>query len=463
MRCLTLALRLRLFGWQCRFAGDDGVCSFINPLLPEEFQPAIALGPDLHADRVFDIDTPDMLIVDHYGLGRDFEQRFNARCTLVIDDLANRSHHADWLLDQTLGRQPGDYAGFVPADCRFMVGSEFALLKPAFAQYPPNRTGRSLKRVLISLGGTDSQGLTLRILEMWRELPVELQADVIVTRAMPFRQAVLDIARDLPNVTVHCDVASLAPLMREADLAIGAGGTTSWERCATGLPTLLIRVADNQKAVIAALVRAGAGLDLGMDDSGLAVRLTAALTEFTLNPSMLADMAVAAAKICDGFGTGRVLCALAGTVRLDDDAEVRLDVMTHAESALLFEWQTLPEIRRYARNPKPPTLSEHVRWYGSRVGSPDRIFTQVLLNNKAVGMLRLDPRDGRKTAFEVSILIDPRVQGRGAGLAALQLGRRLAPAADLWAYIMEENVASQRLFKAAGYNPVGENWHLNCA
>ncbi|MGY0554822.1 UDP-2,4-diacetamido-2,4,6-trideoxy-beta-L-altropyranose hydrolase [Vreelandella titanicae] len=300
MRCLTLAQALRHIGAECHFVcrehrgnlidfiktqdfivhrlpmPDDGSKSLSSEEINEPSHAhwlGVSWQTDAEACRAYiEALSPDWLVVDHYAIDSRWEAfvcPHNTRL-LVIDDLADRKHLSDMLLDQNLGREAEDYMALVPMCCRSFIGSEFALLRPEFAQWRDVSLARrcqsmELRKLLISLGGVDKDNVTGQVLEALKhcDLPDGCKISVIMGATAPWLNEVKVQASTLPWPTeVVVNVSDMARRMSEADLAIGAAGSTSWERCCLGLPTLMLVLADNQRAIAEALNRAGAAVFL---------------------------------------------------------------------------------------------------------------------------------------------------------------------------------------------------------
>lgn len=307
MRCLTLADELARRGAECLFVSAPGtremVPALAYPVVPPEKLPFGAA----------------LAVVDHYGLDAACEADIRSRtgAVMAIDDWPARRHHCDLLLDQTLGRTADEYRGLVPATCVTLAGAGYALLRPQFAAARPaslaRRDGR-LERILVSLGGTDPGNVTGRVLDAIAASGVAAQVDVVMGAKAPHLDAVRAGAAILPAARVLTGVEDMAALMAGADLAIGAGGTTTWERCCLGLPTLMLVIADNQRDVARQVAAAGAAWPADPES------LPEALRQLAAGPAALAAMSKAAAGICDGLGAARVADAL---IRLPSLKELR--------------------------------------------------------------------------------------------------------------------------------------------
>lgn len=261
-----------------------------------------------------ELGVADWLVVDHYAFDQRWEEGATpwAKKILAIDDLADRRHAADLLLDQTLGRTDSDYEGLVPAKCRKLLGAKFALLRPEFAEArAPALDSRShrrgVRRVLVTAGGTDPENVTGKILEAVEACGTAVFVDVVLGNGAPHIDEVKEKAARLgEHVRVLVGVANMAALMSEADLAVGAAGTTSWERCCVGLPALIVTTAENQWSIAQALDRAGAAKLLGSQDHLEVEAIRAAVMTLLDDYTSLRAMSEAAASICDGQGAARV-------------------------------------------------------------------------------------------------------------------------------------------------------------
>jgi RimJ/RimL family protein N-acetyltransferase len=278
-------------------------------------------------------------------------------------------------------------------------------------------------------------------------------------RAAPNLAKVRALAERLSlDIRVHVDVEDMAELMVPADIAIGAAGSSSFERCCMGLPSLVVVAAENQRQIAAALVNAGAAVLLGEGATLREDDVAAALRKLAGDATGRMRMSRQAAALCDGRGAARAAIALAPE-RAADGKDVTLRPATAADGAIMLEWQRHPTTRRYARNPSVPGEAEHRTWLESKLADPATLFNIVVYGNEPAGVLRLD-RIAPETAaaYEVSILIDPDKHGLGLGKAALGLAVRLVPEAELFAEVHPDNTASHSLFLGAGFRRAGGSY-----
>lgn len=268
--------------------------------------------------------APDWLIVDHYALDATWESALRpwAGQIMVIDDLANRQHECDLLLDQNYVRDPESrYAGRVPAQARILSGPAYALLRPEFAASRPAAAARgaAVRRVFVFLGGTDPDNVTGRVLEAFSHASLShLELDVVVGANNPHRPALLVQADARPGIHVHLPRPHLADLMAACDLAIGAGGTTTWERACLGLPSVVVSIAENQRGACEALAEDGLIAYAGDQAQVSGETIREAVARLLDDAGRLARMRAASFRLVDGRGVQRVLEALG--VEGGDDA-----------------------------------------------------------------------------------------------------------------------------------------------
>lgn len=340
VRCSTLAAELRRRGARVRFVCREHPSNLIDWLRQEGYEvlvlpePSCApaapatddyaawLGATEEEDAAQTLaalgrDGVDWLIVDHYGLGAGWERamRAAARRVFVIDDLPERAHDCDLLLDQNrCGDSTGRRGG-----ARVLAGPAFALLRPAFREARGAlrpRNGR-VRRILVFFGGSDPSRQTEKALEALAGLGRDdIAIDVIVGQVSERLDAIEALCAGRRNVAVHRNVKNMEALLAAADLALGACGATSWERCCLGLPAIAVSIAENQIAIGRQLAAKRAAIYLGAADTVSGAAWGRALGQVLARPRLLARMAQRGLALADGAGTRRVAAALTGTLAI---------------------------------------------------------------------------------------------------------------------------------------------------
>lgn len=260
----------------------------------------------------------DWLIVDHYALDRRWERfmRPHIRKIMVIDDLADRAHDCDILLDQNYsGNSVNRHEGLVPDHCRMLLGPRYALLRPEFLlarKHIRERDGM-VRRILVFFGGSDITNETSKALEAVRSLNrPDIITDVIVGRGNPHQEQIRRACSGMRNSNFHCQVDNMAEMMVKADLAIGAVGTSTYERCYLGLPAITLVIAENQSSNAVEVSKAGAILNLGWKKEINSEDLAASIRILLKTPSKLKEMSI---KGMDLFGD-RFFEGTSGVIRV---------------------------------------------------------------------------------------------------------------------------------------------------
>ena len=314
MRCLSLARALMDRGAACAIVETPEVGRVLDAFAAPGIERLAAGGGRLHelvgaardhAGRW----RAHVVVVDHYGLAAGQEQ-FLGAVIAVIDDLADRAHRCGLLIDPSLGRNARDYERLTPAGARILTGPAYALLSPVYAQaraeiLAGRRPDIPPRRLLVSLGLMDLKGITGRVLHLLEPQLDGLQIDVVVggqAGSLPWLRRLA--SRD-PRLRVHVDTVRMASLIGEADVGVGAGGSSTWERAALGLPSLSVILADNQRALALELDRRGACLAVETAGASLAEALTSAFGRLLEDGALRRRLSESSAAVCDGQGAAR--------------------------------------------------------------------------------------------------------------------------------------------------------------
>lgn len=314
MRCLSLALVLKQGGAEIAFACAPGSDTLV-PALQRSGFPVLAARSDAN----FDLPAAwrgqaDALVIDLYSSTRQDETQLRSRAGViaVIEDLPDRTHDCDILIDQGFDRNAETYAPRLPPGTQCLIGPNLVPLRPGFAAQRDAALARRAKepglaRLLIAMGLTDLGGISARLVTIVRACLPDLAIDVVVGPTAPSLPVLQSLAQTDPQLTVMVDTDDMASCMARADFAIGAGGGTALERCVLGLPSLVIVLAENQRPAALALAKRGAAISL---DSPAALETELPPILARLSSSDLRPMSAAAAAVCDGLGAQRIADAL---------------------------------------------------------------------------------------------------------------------------------------------------------
>ena len=334
VRSITLAERMRTYGIECFFICRSHLGNLISHIRNKNFEVFVLprdentsyqevdsynierLGCHWQVDaeqtkNILDVVHVDMLIVDHYALDIHWEKSFNDYCCklIVIDDLANRKHVCDILIDQNLVHDMDKrYQYLVPENCVLLLGPSYALLQPHYEKFRKHSLPKEkVEKILIYFGGVDSKRLTERSLIAFLRLNyLHIELHVVISSNNPRKTFVCDLIKGCDNIYTHFDLPTLAPLMSEVDFSIGAGGTTTWERLCLGLPALVITSAENQVEIARELDKRELIWWMGSDNC-VNVQDICNLLKKIINDRTVMERSKQCLEIVDGRGVERIM------------------------------------------------------------------------------------------------------------------------------------------------------------
>ena len=413
---------------------------------------------DFHASYV---------VVDHYALDHAWEgcllSALSGAKLLVIDDLADRPHAADWLVDT--GRLHGwsdpAYAQLVNSKCQMLLGPRYSLLSEDYGKLRECTEERmDLRRVLVFFGGVDrSNWCSLALKALSHPQLEDLQVDVVLCAGATHVQAIQKFVAHRAGWTLHVGLPTLSPLVASADVALGAAGSHSWERASLGLPAMAVAVAENQVELLAALV--GEGL-VECPDVDKRSETVDAFAQFLIglrrDPEKLRLMSVSAAAIVDACGVSRVCSAMLGV-----NPPLRLRPALSTDMGLYFWWVNDPDVRRSSLQTGLISFEQHCRWFQARVSS-DTALMHVLVDSDdlPVGQIRFERLDSDSNQAFVSFSLDRLARGQGLAGRLLSLGldamrNQWGHHMDVVAEVKAENLASARVFLRAGFRELARS------
>jgi len=326
MRCLVLAELFKKNGTKVEFICRSHKGNSIDKIISNNFKVYELAAPKNNeletssqylqwlgvkqkkdADDCVDLiklEKVNWIIVDHYGIDEQWHKQIKPHCDklMVIDDLADRNFDCHLLLNQNLGIEKKCYDNKVPADCILLLGTKYALLRPEFSSLrckaiTKRKNTNSVNNIIISMGGNDINNITHSILE---NIPKNYSVTVVLGKYSPHNKMLENYVKN-KNIKLLIDSSNMAELMLDADLAIGAGGSTSWERCCLSLPTFIFLIDENQQMIVKQLVKFGSvrlledigSLKNNLEDIRNDIRSWTLMTRKSRN-------------ICDGLGADRV-------------------------------------------------------------------------------------------------------------------------------------------------------------
>ncbi len=477
MRCLTLANYLKNYA-EILFLCRPHEGNLIRLIEQNQFSVKVLNPPNLISDnslvhsqwlgstqkedaqqclKALGVEKYDWMIVDHYALDKtwQFLMKESFRKLMVIDDLGDRFHICDLLLDQNFGSNHNKYKGLIPKNCYVLIGPEFTLLRNEFIKWREisikRRSNYLIKNILINLGGVDKENFTNKIIKELEKskLSREIEIIVVLGETSPHLEAVMLASKKSSfNIKVKTGVQNFAELMSNADLAIGAGGTTTWERCCLGLPTIQLVIAENQKILSESLSNINALVFL----SSLS-NLQSALDKSMKNLEVLSENSF---NLVDGKGILRV----SNLILLVEFFELGLGLIPYQslsrnDSLKILLMRNNIEIRKWMANKKIITIREHLNFISNLSDRKDCHFLVMKNNYKIIGTMNFTSIEKVNGSAEFGIYANPFLfeKGRGGRLmkAAILYAKNYLGIKRLNLQVYAENKAAMNLYKRHGF------------
>ena len=461
MRCLSLAEALKARGAIVVFAMRSLPGGLSDRVQARGFEAIEIDAPrdmseaeDAAQTRAALTFNPDWIVVDHYRLSAVWEtaMRQIGASILAIDDLADRAHDCDALLDQNLvsGMQER-YSGLADSAMLRLLGPRYALLRQDYrtARAKLPRKAGPVRSILAYFGAADRL-LTLMAAQAFLTIDLGgVRLDIVLDKGNPQHDEVSRLCAQSDLVKLHAQMPDLIDAMARADLCLGASGATTWERLCMGLPAIVVTMADNQVPIATELARRGLITWIG-DAKDLQTDTMAAAIGRAVKRGFSASQIEAMMETVDGLGVERVCDAI--TVRAGETVVIRK--VQPGDKGMVLEWANDPGTRSQAFNPSHISAEDHERWFAKRLAD-NRVAFYIAETDHGVpaGQVRFEAAaDGTR---EISYLIAPLFRGRGLGQSVLAGGlaafsEEYGPA-PMRGLVKAGNAASARIFRALGF------------
>jgi len=458
MRCLALAQAWQDAGGPVMFAMAAEVPALSQRLAAEGMGVTHieAIAGNV-ADAQHTLDRAQALgavwvVVDGYHFDGDYQRRLQAAGlkVLCVDDNGGAEHYfADVILNQNLHADAAWYTACEPST-QLLLGPRYALLRREFMPWREWRreVPETARKVLVTLGGSDPENVTLQVVQGLQLLPArDFEAVVVVGAGNPHYSALGRAAQAARfPIRLERNAAHMPDLMTWAEVAVSAAGSTCWELARMGVPTVALVCADNQRRLAEGLEAAGVVLNLGWHAHVTPAHIAEALSELSGSASRAA-MASKGQAVVDGLGPLRVVR------HMTERHSLSLRPVVVADRRLVWEWANEPEVRAVSFAKQPIPWEQHVQWFASKLADPGCLF--YIAHDQAqqpVGQIRYEVQGAEAV---VSLSVKRQARGHGYGSRMIQLGSRQAfesaPIRAIHAYVLPDNEASLRAFLKAGF------------
>ena len=456
MRCLALAQAWQDAGGQCIFVMAESTSALERRLRDEGMKIqrlAICAGSSADANQTGDIARENgvrWIVVDGYQFGAEYQQAIKSggfKLLFVDDNVHAESYSADLVLNQNMHATASLYAKREPYT-RLLLGPRYVMLRRDFRGWRDWRRqiSASGRKILVTMGGSDPNNLTSRVIEAIRQVSKQaLETVVLLGGSNPHLPAVkAAIGGDGQSIRLITDAPNMGEWMAWADVAVAGAGTTFWEMCFLGLPGVLLVLAENQRGVAAAAEKLGLACSLGDATEISASVIGGKLADLLSSHEKRSSQSEKGRALVDGRGAERVAAFLS-------DLELRRTVESDCD--VFWEWANDPEARAASFHHEPISWEDHVKWFRAKLSDPKAVlFTATNQAGIPVGQVRYQI-EGKRAVLSVSL--GQRFRGCGWGRKILGIAtERLFQESEVEAidaYVKPANDASLKLFARAGF------------
>jgi UDP-2,4-diacetamido-2,4,6-trideoxy-beta-L-altropyranose hydrolase len=478
MRCITLATALKKNGHEIVFVARQLTTELSTKIIESNFQLSLldytfsddfdelphahwlkcSQSTDANATiQIISKLNVEWVIVDHYGIDYRWHSKIKLHTDkiMVIDDIADRVHDCDMLLDQNFYiNMQTRYIGKVPLNCEMLLGPEFLILRDEFILKREQAKLRttSVKNILVNFGGVDPDNYTKTTLEILAKVTdYEYEVNVVIGTQHPAKDDIKDYCKK-NGFNCYIQTNQMSVLILKADMAIGAGGATTWERCALGLPTIVLPIADNQLELVIDAATVGilyyADIDLkSKNNQNFECHIRALLSNSILRSSI----SKRAMELIGTSGTNKIVHKL--SIR-ENTGELYIREAIFTDANITWSWRNNKLTRQYFFNDIEIKIDDHIKWWCESLDSKERKLLLGFLSGIPIGVVRFDFEN--TCSANISIYLNPDLTGKG-------LGKRLMLEAEKWfsakfnlvtkltAEVKIENQISERMFIACGF------------
>ncbi len=473
MRCLNIANEMKKRNKRCIFV-INSIPNAICDLLLKYGHEYISLEENVYQefdylndakstiDAIKDKDI-EWLIVDNYDIDSRWHKllRVHVKKILVIDDLANRYYDCDLLIDQSYKREEKEYQNYVKKECKLLTGTNYTLLDERYSYLRIKALNRrrnisNIENIFISVGSIDNYNIINKTINAIKDVSWDIKP--VISISVSSETPNLNDIKALINksefdINLNLDDKNVPERIMQADLSIGACGTTTWERCSLGLPSIVIVLSENQKHISRVLSEDNVVIDLGEHKNVDEKLIKQKILLLKSDKKLMNNLSNNGFNLVDGLGVKR-LCQYIYPSKNKYNDEIILRPLNTTDLDTIYDWQSNSKIREYFNNTDTPTKEEHSKWFENRLISKNKITSVITVNDSPAGVICLDPIESEGIyldIYAISIYLIFNYQGRGIAFISLKIIESYFNNVELQAQIKKDNESSLSLFKKLGY------------
>jgi UDP-2,4-diacetamido-2,4,6-trideoxy-beta-L-altropyranose hydrolase len=391
------------------------------------------------------------IVLDGYHFGAEYQKviKESGLSLLFIDDYGHAEYyHADIVLNQNIYADMSYYPKYEPYT-RFLLGTKYALIRKEFLKWSGwhRDIPEVARKILVTLGGSDPDNVTLKVIEAVKTVDVKgIEAIIVVGSTNPHFDVIQETVKDHSHFTLIKNAENMPELMAWADVAISAGGSTCWELAYLGTPFIAITIADNQKPVVMGISAQKATVNLGNSQILTQKKIANMIKKVIKSINKRSNLSKNLKKLVDGEGVSRVI------MEINSD-HVRLRTTMQSDCATILNWANDPIVRKSAFNTADIPITDHESWFFQKNNDPNCYFFIGLdKDDTPIGQIRFDLIEDIAT---VDISIDKKWRGKGYAKSLLNLGihklLRMCNVTIIKAYIKKENINSIKTFRSCNF------------
>lgn len=393
------------------------------------------------------------VVVDHYDLSLEWETIVSRQVEnlTVIEDLTNRQHRCDLLINQNLlSTQAQDYSASLTGVVQTLVGPRYALLQPDYAEIRTLRYNKisDVKRIVVFMGGSDPENSTDFVLRSLTSMNLNtIEVDVVIGPINPHRSTILQKFQSHRSIKFHVDLPNIATLLASTDMAIGAGGIANWERMCLGVPSVVIDIAENQREICVELAYAGLIEYAGSAHSISATSFENSVAKLILDRVLRSQYSLRSQTTVDGLGARRV----AETLLPGKPESLTLRTCRAEDVMYYFNWVNDPSVRVSSLNTDPVAWIDHEAWFVARLSDPSCRMFVLCTEGLPVGQIRFQKVND---SWSINYSLDEYVRSRGWGRYLVERGiaeMKISTTGKFIANVKATNIASQKIFEQLGF------------
>jgi UDP-2,4-diacetamido-2,4,6-trideoxy-beta-L-altropyranose hydrolase len=401
------------------------------------------------------------IVLDGYHFDAEYQREIKelGKKLLLIDDNGCASHYyADIVLNQNIHASEKLYSKREQYTS-LLLGTRYVLLREEFLVWKrwKRKIPEIAQNILVTLGGSDPENVTRKVFDAILQLEFNRLNVIIVANNQYSDQLKGLIEESKVNIELRSNVEKMSDLMAWADIAVSAGGTSTWELAFMGLPMIALAIADNQCQIVEELGKVQVAVNIGWHEDVTSSIIADHISELICDQKRRSEISQRAQVLVDGKGAYRVLKAMASESSSQPIESIRLRRVQDGDENFLWNLANDPDVRSASFSTKMIPWEDHIRWFRKQLNDPSCIYFVATYENESVGQVRFEMKDEEAT---ISISVKKGYRKRDFGSDIIRISTQKifdsTKTKKVHAYVKIDNTASFLAFKKANYKILGQ-------